>query len=70
MKNRLEISLREKGCTENGGLCQRILSTFRIFSSIKRKSLFFKIFFVMGFIIIRFYSDLFANLPRQHDTVL
>ena len=36
-------SLREKGCTENGGLCQRILSTFRIFSSIERKSLFFSL---------------------------
>ena len=34
-------SLREKGCTENKGLCQRILSTFRIFFlNRKKKSVF------------------------------
>ena len=35
-------SSRENGCIENGGPCQHILRTFWIFSSIKRKSLFFQ----------------------------
>ena len=36
-------SSRENGCIENGGPCQHILRTFWIFSSIKRKNLFFQL---------------------------